>query len=424
MRRRLWPLGLALLLVPPLAACLGGSRVTQADLHRSAVDLMNQGAALQDEERWREAISLYERSITLAPTPAAHLHLGECHAALGDLDSAENHLQRALELSPSLALAETELLRIQSQRTEESPGAPRMESRPTVSENAEVAVRDAVEAPPSPSEEAIAAPERTVEETAPTPRPPVPNPNESAARVPADPLPRPVPVMADSRAESFPSVSEVRELLFPHLHGDEDAPSGAERLRQMRLGSPEFHLGRAAMLEESHDFLSALSEYRLALEIDPSNTEALLAMARVQGRELGHGEEAMRTFERARAAAPRDAEIPFQIGNHLYGLGEVEEAAAQYRQATDLDPLHQRAFNNLGAALRELGDDAGALEALERAAAIDPAYAAPHKNLGNVHADQGRPAEALAAYRRYVELGGSDASVVEGWIRDLERRPQ
>jgi tetratricopeptide (TPR) repeat protein len=72
-----------------------------------------------------------------------------------------------------------------------------------------------------------------------------------------------------------------------------------------------------------------------------------------------------------------------------------------------------------GRSLLEAGRGAAAVVPLERAALLDPAFAAAFESLGEAYLDAGRHAEAGVAYRRYAELVGPEASVLEQVARAL-----
>ncbi|MBN1476671.1 tetratricopeptide repeat protein [Candidatus Sumerlaeota bacterium] len=427
-------------MIPALAAalltgCLLRGQPSAAEQHRSAVDLCSEAIALESEGRWREAIVLLEQSIALAPSPAAHCHLGRCQMELGDLASAENHLRRALELSPSYALAENSLAQIEAMRQGPQPRMPAPPEPEPVAEVPAPAPQPPQPVIPPPTEEppaAVEPPPAAVEPPPAVESPPAVEPPVIASAPEPEPEPEPEPVATPEVEPEVPSspppsssvppdLDEVRALLFPALHGDPTAPTGGQRLRETSLDTPEFHMAQAAEFERAQDYVSALREYRAALQLDPMRVDPLLSIGRLHA-QLGHSEEAMRAYEQAMEIAPTDPEVPFQLGNHFYRQGEAERAVVFYEQALRFNPEHRSALNNLGAALRELGRFEGALDALQRAVALDPTYAPPHRNLGNVYADLGRDREALEAYRQYVRLSGSDSGEVASWIRDLEQR--
>lgn len=448
-----------------LAAALltGGcltTRPTADQTHQSAVDLYDEGLALERQGRWREAAGAFERSLAIADTPAAHYHLGRSLMQLGELDSAENHLERALELSPSYGQASNTLLQLQEvRRTGEAP-VEVSEATPEAQSDL-----DAILTPhelPSPRGAAPPAPDLIVEapsldEIASRQEGAGEAPNfvagaraseevddaeaealireaEAAARVEAPEVPmEPAGPTAPDRVAGelrtgtgaapgeMPSLQETRQLLFPHLHVDPSAPSGAQRLAETQLRSPEFHLAQATAFENEQDYVNALREYRIAFNLDSTQTNAVLAMARIHGL-LGHEQEALAAFERALEVAPGDPEVPFQLGNHFFRRGEHARAVTQFERAIAINPNHKNAHNNLGAALRELGRFDEAIGHLNEALRIDPAYAPPHRNLGNIYADQGRNAEALRAYQEYIRLGGQASDEVQDQMRELRAR--
>jgi tetratricopeptide (TPR) repeat protein len=414
--RRRSPLSPALWLAAlATAGCLHGGGATPGELHRQAIDLQSQALDSEGRGLWREAVTLYQQSIEIAPTPVAHCRLALCQAELGALESAENHLQRALELSPSYQLAQTHLLRVKAMRG--APAGPPARGTPRegvqdslpITEPLTIAQGSTPSLPPDADAPQIPAAQDKSTETEPAPAvSPPPLPSEQGDQE-----------VTGTSSTDMPTPDEVRALLFPNLHG-QGGPSGAELLRQTRLDSPDFHMARAAAHESENDHVRALREYRLAFERDPTRVDALLASARLHS-QMGHLDKAMETYERAQEMDPENAAIASQIGNHHFRLGEFERAKDFYEQAVTLDPGHRSALNNLGAALLELGRLEEAIRHLQRAVEIDPDYARPHKNLGNIHAQQGDGRAALEAYRRYVSLGGRDAQAVSGWIRDLER---
>jgi tetratricopeptide (TPR) repeat protein len=371
-----------------------------ADLvrHREAVDLHAQGLTLEALGEWREAATLHQRSIAVVPTPAAHAHLGRCLMELGDHVAAQSHLERALELSPSYALAETHLL--ESRARQGQP--PELAEEPPI-ETAEAATAPADETPPSPRA-APAPAEEADPEPEPTPAPQMPEMNQVAG--------------------GLPPVEEVRALLFPGLHGEGDPAAMDEtRLAASHLDQPEFHMAQARGHEERGDLLDALREYRIAHDLAPRRVEPLLAAAIVHER-LNQPSESARLFAQAAEVDSIDPEVHLRWGNHLFRQGDLEGAVAHFERSLALGPRNVRTLNNLGAALRELERPEEAMERLERAVEIDPAYPPPHRNIGNIRAEQGDSAGALAAYEEYVRLGGSESAEVRRWIREIETAPQ
>ena len=86
---------------------------------------------------------------------------------------------------------------------------------------------------------------------------------------------------------------------------------------------------------------------------------AILAQAR-SALKSGEARAAVRLYQSARQLAPRDPDIPHELGLALLETGEIGLAALAQREALALDPAHVGARAQCAAALQALGDDAGA----------------------------------------------------------------
>ena len=115
-------------------------------------------------------------------------------------------------------------------------------------------------------------------------------------------------------------------------------------------------------------------------------------------------EEAARAYSRALDPRAPRAEVAFNLGNVLYGLGRAAEAAAAFALATEVDPEYVEAWNNLGNALSGLGRQEEAARALARALAIEPQYADAHFNLAETLAAGGEVQRARAHWKAYLAL--------------------
>ena len=100
--------------------------------------------------------------------------------------------------------------------------------------------------------------------------------------------------------------------------------------------------------------------------------------------------------------APNLADIHFNLGVALKGLGRIDEAIASYSRAVTLRPTDAFALSNLGTALLANGRDADALAAYRRAVAVDPTYAEAGFNLGTTLLGLDLTDEAVAVLRRVV----------------------
>jgi hypothetical protein len=80
--------------------------LAHADGGSDAVEELKRGYALKQQGDCREAVSHFERSATLAPTPKALLNLSDCEQRLGDLVGARGHAAAGERLARQQNLGE------------------------------------------------------------------------------------------------------------------------------------------------------------------------------------------------------------------------------------------------------------------------------------------------------------------------------
>lgn len=174
-----------------------------------------------------------------------------------------------------------------------------------------------------------------------------------------------------------------------------------------------------------------------ALRLDPRHLPSLLLMGGLEG-SGGNFKAANRAFEQARALAPDDPMIHFNLGlcaQHLRRptegrrryeqaialkpdfaeahsnlaatlkeLGRGDEAADHYRQALRLKPGLPSACNNLGILLIEAGQFTEAQACFTQALATEPNFAEALNNLGSVLLARGKPVDAIQPLRKALAL--------------------
>lgn len=121
--------------------------------------------------------------------------------------------------------------------------------------------------------------------------------------------------------------------------------------------------------------------------------------------DLGQGEDALTSFQRAIDLDPRHAGFHDGLGFALALLGRTDDAIESYQRALEIDELYHSAHDHLGLALASQGKLAEAIESYERAVEIDSEVGLYHANLGVALNDIGRPEDAVACCRRAIELG-------------------
>lgn len=118
--------------------------------------------------------------------------------------------------------------------------------------------------------------------------------------------------------------------------------------------------------------------------------------------EAGKLEAAVDAYQKALAVDGPAADISFNLGNVLYGLGRRDEAIQRFLQSTEIDPGYIEAWNNLATAYFETDRPEEAVRSLRKSLAVDPTYADAHYNLGEVLHFLGRDEEARAHWSAYL----------------------
>ena len=154
-----------------------------------------------------------------------------------------------------------------------------------------------------------------------------------------------------------------------------ESPALAEpyllRVLERRPGdvrSSDAHFAMAELLAKTGDFVGAVRQYELGLEIRPDSPAAL-----------------------------------YNLGTILAATGRPDEAVAKLRAALVHAPADAQVHNNLGFLLARQGDTAGAERHFRLAITHQPAFADPRFNLGRLLLEQGREEEALRHLRRAAQ---------------------
>lgn len=104
---------------------------------------------------------------------------------------------------------------------------------------------------------------------------------------------------------------------------------------------------------------------------------------------------------RPAAPAPRSAD---REGVAAAQRGAFDEAVRLFERALQANPRDAETWNNLGVALTRQGDVAGGIEAFRKAIALDASRAETHRNVAVALERQGQDREAARHYRAFLSL--------------------
>jgi protein O-mannosyl-transferase len=189
----------------------------------------------------------------------------------------------------------------------------------------------------------------------------------------------------------------------------------------------------------AHDTAAAERELKAAIDINPTNEEALLDFGRLK-LATGKTQDAIPLLERAlksrddvatRAALERargnfnGALAAYQQAVHerpeladrhndyaamLASMGRDDEAIEHYNEALRIDPAQYDAHMNLGAILSRRNDNHQAIEQFKAAAANLPSSPEPHVYLALVYASERRFLEAVSEVKAAKAIDHDEAN--------------
>ena len=155
------------------------------------------------------------------------------------------------------------------------------------------------------------------------------------------------------------------------------------------------------------DWAGAEQEFKRALQLSPSNADALDLYGRLCSA-LGRHDEAIGLVERARELDPLAHRM--DLATALLRAGRYDDAVVRARDAVELDPVHDRAVATLGWAYLLSGRTDDGLAQLEHAVSLSPENTMWLGQLGAAYGLAGKPAK-VGEILRDVEARGKSAYV-------------
>jgi len=145
----------------------------------------------------------------------------------------------------------------------------------------------------------------------------------------------------------------------------------------------------------------AATEYQRALQLEPTNDDAALGLARAYT-SLNRLNEAEETYQSAIKLRPNHYKTYAWLGFFYIQQAQYEKAAQIYQKLTTLAPENPEGYYNLGAAYLFLGRDQDAIAALEKSIKLRPSPAASSK-LETAYFRARKFKEAATNYREAIK---------------------
>jgi tetratricopeptide (TPR) repeat protein len=162
-------------------------------------------------------------------------------------------------------------------------------------------------------------------------------------------------------------------------------------------------------LFDKGDIKGSISEFRLALKLNPSNLNVHNSLGVCYGL-MGNYEKAKREFNSAIKLKPK-AVMPW------YNLGFISMLVGDRRKALDLflkaNTIDQNVFEvafQTGRLLMEMGQPESGKKFLEHAAELEPESGAVFRYLGECYTAIGDVETAISAYKKAIKHNPSDAA--------------
>ena len=237
----------------------------------------------------------------------------------------------------------------------------------------------------------------------------------------------------------YAGMAEAETLMFETSRDRQWLVRAEDALNKAVARNPdsvEVHLAAGRLKLSKNQLEEALSDFRRAVELEPSDADALRWLAMGYG-QIGRTTEAVRAYQQAVSAQP-DYYLPHQdLGVYFYNRGQYDEALTEFQTVTRLTPGIAQGHLNLGGTYGKLGqypkseteirealrlrDDRdtwlalGAVlayrkrfpesaEAYENAVEKGPATYLAMSNLGDAYRRSGRPSAAREAYKKALQI--------------------
>jgi len=172
---------------------------------------------------------------------------------------------------------------------------------------------------------------------------------------------------------------------------------------QLNPDSKGAHYLLGLTLQNQERYSEAEAAYRQAIRLDPNYSDAynnLGAMLSQQGREI----EAEAAYRQLIRIYPNDPDAYGSLGDVLKYQGRYSESEEAYRQALKLDPNHPWAHYNLGLVFERQNRFPEAEGAYRKAAELKPNDPSSYERLGDMLKRQNRYEEAEVAYGKALGI--------------------
>ena len=171
---------------------------------------------------------------------------------------------------------------------------------------------------------------------------------------------------------------------------------------------------RGLARRKKRDFAGAISDFGLAIELDPENAFTYLFNRADTHYWSGHALNARSDLSRAIELDPENVAAYTYRGELRFRDMLLDEAIEDFSRIIELEPENIGAYVSRGFAKNRQGDQDGALTDFEKAIEIRPERAHGYVGRGAFHFYNGRTDESLVDFDRAIELEPDNAEGYRG----------
>lgn len=176
------------------------------------------------------------------------------------------------------------------------------------------------------------------------------------------------------------------------------------------FGADSLHL-RGDRLYQRGDIESAVSEYKTALLLAPSNLNLHNSLG-VCYAALGTFQSALEEFRIASKMGPNEVMPVYNAGLVFHMIGRKETALSRFLKAEKLGGNLFEVSFQIARTCQELNRLKDAADHFEKAIHLRPTSSVSHRLLGECRSGLDQTEEAVAAYRKAVKLNPQDAEAI------------
>ncbi len=368
----------------PAPTAPAGVSASRPDAGESADEGLARARAAYAEERFEQALALYDELVAASPDRAVYLNdRGVTRDAIGRHGPAEEDYRAALKIDPAYELAQRNLANCLVFQGREAEAVEALEQALRLRPTYEGAWRDLLALLLS--------------------RGPQPADLEVSRRL-ADALRVPFArfVYGVIAAELGKGRIAVRELQAACEAVEDHAGTKSEAGDGFPLLVAEFEKALGNALFSRDDIAESVNAYRRSVEANPDDEETWnnLGFAYFTA---GENDLSIECFRKSVAVRPDYKHAWYNLAYTYQAIDRLEEAIEAYDKTLECDPRDEVAWNNRGNAEYNLGRYDISIPFFEKAVEIQPDYDIAWNNIGNALNKIGRHAEAIPFHERALK---------------------